>query len=130
MADEKYVLKHELEETKGSIHRRINSVDNKHTESYNELKLMLHTFMESQKPLNKSMDNIEGQLKTLNNTMGKYSERIVDMEYTQQDYNRRLTGMERKQEAKSRDNTKIVVALISAIATLGAASFGLAQIFF
>src|SRR5699024_9148463 len=47
VADEKYVLRHELEQTKGNLHKRINQVDSKHDSKHSDLKLLLHTFMES-----------------------------------------------------------------------------------
>lgn len=130
MADENYALKHELEAAKGNLHKRINEVDNKHTDNHNDLKLMLHTFMESQKPLNKSMDNIEQEIRNLNETMSGYNTRMTDIEYQQTDQGRRLGTIEQMQRNKNQDNTKIIVALISAIATLGAGAFGLAQFMF
>lgn len=130
MADERYVLKHELERAKGNIHKRINQVDQKHDDKHGELKLILHTFMESQKPLGKSLENIEGEMKTLNTTMSGYSERIVDIEYEQRDQKNRLTGIEEMRKSKKDQNTKIIVALIGVVGTLGAAALGLAQFFF
>lgn len=130
MADEKYVLRHELIETKGDLHKRINQVDSKHDGKHSDLKLLLHTFMESQKPLNKTLESIDGQMKTLNTTMVSYKDRIVDIEYNQKDQGKRLTGIEDSQKSKKDQNVKIIIALISAVATLGAAAFGLAQFFF
>ena len=130
MADEKYVLRHELERAKGNIHKRINQVDSKHDDKHSDLKLLLHTFMESQKPMGKSLENIEGEMKTLNTTMSGYSERIIDIEYEQRDQKKRLTGIEDNQKSKKEHNAKIIVALIGAVATLGAAAFPLAQVFF
>ena len=130
MADEKYVLRHELEQAKGNLHRRINQVDSKHDDKHSDLKLLLHTFMESQKPMGKSLLNIEGQLEKLNSTMSAHSERIVDIEYEQKDHKKRLTGIEETQKSKRDQNTKIIVALIGAIAALGGSALGLAQFFF
>ena len=130
MADEKYVLRHELEQTKGNLHKKINQVDSKHDGKHSDLKLLLHTFMESQKPLGKSLENIEGEMKTLNTTMSGYSERIVDIEYEQRDQKNRLTGIEDSQKSKKDHNTKVIVALITAIAGLGGSALGLAQFFF
>lgn len=130
MAEENYVLKHELEAAKGNLHKRINDVDNKHTDNHNDLKLMLHTFMESQKSLPKSMENIEGHLSELNATMSMHNTRITDVEYKQTDQGRRIGSIEDMQRSKKQDNIRIIVALISAIATLGAGAFGLAQFMF
>lgn len=130
MADERYVLRHELEQTKGNLHKRINQVDSKHDGKHSDLKLLLHTFMESQKPLNKTLESIDGEMKTLNSTMGSYKDRIVDIEYEQKDQGKRLKGIEDSQKSKKDQNTKIIIALIGAVSTLGAAAFGLAQFFF
>lgn len=130
MADERYVLRHELEQTKGNLHKRINQVDSKHDDKHSDLKLLLHTFMESQKPLNKTLESINGEMKTLNSTMGSYKDRIVDIEYEQKDHSKRLKGIEDSQKSKKDQNTKIIIALIGAVSTLGAAAFGLAQFLF
>lgn len=130
MADERYVLRHELEQTKGTLHKRINQVDSKHDDKHSDLKLLLHTFMESQKPLNKTLESIDGKMETLNTTMAGYKDRIVDIEYEQKDQSKRLKGIEETQKIKKDQNTKIIIALISAVSTLGAAAFGLAQFFF
>ena len=130
MADERYVLRHELEQTKGTLHKRINQVDSKHDDKHSDLKLLLHTFMESQKPLNKTLESIDGKMETLNTTMAGYRDRIVDIEYEQKDQGKRLKGIEETQKIKKDQNTKIIIALISAVSTLGAAAFGLAQFFF
>ena len=130
MADERYVLRHELEQTKGTLHKRINQVDSKHDDKHSDLKLLLHTFMESQKPLNKTLESIDGKMETLNTTMAGYKDRIVDIEYEQKDQGKRLKGIEETQKIKKDQNTKIIIALIGAVSTLGAAAFGLAQFFF
>ena len=130
MADERYVLRHELEQTKGTLHKRINQVDSKHDDKHSDLKLLLHTFMESQKPLNKTLESIDGKMETLNTTMVGYRDRIVDIEYEQKDQGKRLKGIEETQKIKKDQNTKIIIALIGAVSTLGAAAFGLAQFFF
>ncbi|WP_166626839.1 hypothetical protein [Jeotgalicoccus sp. S0W5] len=130
MADERYVLRHELEQTKGTLHKRINQVDSKHDDKHSDLKLLLHTFMESQKPLNKTLESIDGKMETLNTTMAGYKDRIVDIEYVQKDQSKRLKGIEETQKSKKDQNTKIIIALIGAVSTLGAAAFGLAQFFF
>lgn len=130
MADERYVLRHELEQTKGTLHKRINQVDSKHDDKHSDLKLLLHTFMESQKPLNKTLESIDGKMETLNTTMAGYKDRIVDIEYEQKDQSKRLKGIEETQKIKKDQNTKIIIALIGAVSTLGAAAFGLAQFFF
>jgi len=130
VADERYVLRHELEQTKGTLHKRINQVDSKHDDKHSDLKLLLHTFMESQKPLNKTLESIDGKMETLNTTMAGYKDRIVDIEYEQKDQSKRLKGIEETQKIKKDQNTKIIIALIGAVSTLGAAAFGLAQFFF
>lgn len=130
MADERYVLRHELEQTKGTLHKRINQVDSKHDDKHSDLKLLLHTFMESQKPLNKTLESIDGKMETLNTTMAGYKDRIVGIEYEQKDQSKRLKGIEETQKIKKDQNTKIIIALIGAVSTLGAAAFGLAQFFF
>src|SRR5699024_11593057 len=106
VADEKYVLRHELEQTKGNLHKRINQVDSKHDSKHSDLKLLLHTFMESQKPLGKSLQNIEGEMKTLNTTMSGYNTRITDIEYEQKVHHKLSKRIEDAQKRKKEHNTK------------------------
>src|SRR5699024_8872435 len=81
--EEKYALKHELESAKGALNKRINQVDSKHDNKHYDLKLLVHTFMESQKPLNTTLQSIDGKMETLNTTMAGYKDRLVDIEYKQ-----------------------------------------------
>ena len=46
------------------------------------------------------------------------------------DHKKRLEGIEETQKSKRDQNTKIIVALIGAIAALGGSALGLAQFFF
>ena len=130
MPEEKYALKHELESAKGALNKRINQVDSKHDNKHHDLQLLVHTFMESQKPLATTLRSIDGKMETLNVTMAGYKDRLVDMEYKQSDQDKRLNGIEEAQKGKKEHNTKIIIALIGAVSTLGAAAFGLAQFFF
>lgn len=130
MADEKYVLRHELEQTKGNLHKRINQVDSKHDGKHSDLKLLLHTFIESQKPMEKTLISIDGRLESMNETLGKQGERLTAVEYGQVDHQKRLKGIEDSWKSKEDQNTKIIIAMIGAVSTLGAAAFGLAQFFF
>ena len=130
LGSERYVLKHEFEQTKGNIHKRINEVDNKHDEKHNNLNLILHTFIEQQRPLGKTLSSIDDEVKKLNNTMGVYDKRVTDIEYSYKDHNRRLSDIEDAQKSKHKSNTQIIVALIGLIGGLGSAAFGLAQFFF
>ena len=130
MADEKYVLRHELEQTKGNLHKKINQVDSKHDGKHSDLKLLLHTFIESQKPMEKTLISIDGRLESMNKTLGKQGERLTTVEYDQVDHQKRLEGIEDSQKSKKDHNTKVIVALITAIATLGGSALGLAQFFF
>ena len=116
--------------SKGALNKRINQVDSKHDNKHYDLKLLVHTFMESQKPLNTTLKSIDGKMETLNVTMAGYKDRLVDMEYKQSDQDKRLNGIEEAQKGKREHNTKIIIALIGAVSTLGAAAFGLAQFFF
>lgn len=130
MAEERYVLRHELEQTKGNLHKKINQVDSKHDGKHSDLKLLLHTFIESQKPMEKTLISIDGRLESMNKTLGKQGERLTTVEYDQVDHQKRLEGIEESQKSKKDHNTKVIVALITAIATLGGSALGLAQFFF
>src|SRR5699024_8350886 len=96
----------------------INQVDSKHDNKHYDLKLLVHTFMESQKPLNTTLQSIDGKMETLNTTMAGYKDRLVDMEYKQSDQDKRLSGIEEAQKGKKEHNTRILIALIGAVSTL------------
>lgn len=130
MAEERYVLRHELEQTKGNLHKKINQVDSKHDGKHSDLKLLLHTFIESQKPMEKTLISIDGRLESMNETLGNQGKRLTTVEYGQVDHQNRLKGIEDSRKSKKDQNTKIIVALITAIAGLGGSALGLAQFFF
>src|SRR5699024_10661965 len=128
--EEKYALKHELESAKGALNKRINQVDSKHDNKHHDLKLLVYTFMESQKPLNTTLKSIDGKMETLNVTMAGYKDRLVAMEYKQSDQDRRLNGIEEAQKRKREHNTKIIIALIGEVYPLETAALDLRQCFF
>src|SRR5699024_11790038 len=112
------------------LHKNINQVATSHDSKHNDLTLLLHTLMESKKPLGKSLQNIEGEMKTLNTTMNGYNKQITDIEYGQKDHQNRLRGIEDAQKSKKDHNTKIIVELITATDGLGGSALGLAHYFY
>ena len=47
-----------MQKEKLEIYKEINRIDDKHTDNHNEIKLMLSTFIESQKPIARGLSLI------------------------------------------------------------------------
>lgn len=131
MTDEnKYVLRHELESTKGAINKRINEVDNKHTGLNNDLNILVTRLTESNNLLISTQDKTNSTLEKINNNLTGFNDRIRDVEYITEDTTKRLDVIEKTTMERQKGNIQIWVAIISAIAAVIVGALGFAQIFF
>ncbi len=115
------VLKQEIDKRK--IYKYIDGVDDKHTTNYHTLDKAITLFNESQKPLVKSLSNIEGQMVTLNSTMSGFKDEVNEIKG-------KVDSHEEFISKRKNANDKIIVAIIGAFATIGGSAFAFAQIFF
>lgn len=111
------------ERDKRKIYKYIDDVDDKHTANYHLLDKTITLFNESQKPLVKSLTNIEGQMVTLNSTMSGFKDEVNEIKGT-------VKAHEDFISKRKNANDKIIVAVIGAFATIGGSAIAFAQIFF
>ncbi|QNR07832.1 hypothetical protein [Macrococcoides canis] len=111
------------ERDKSKIYKYIDEVDDKHTNNYHLLDKAITLFSESQKPLVKSLNNIEGQMETLNGTMSGFKDEVNEIKG-------KVNSHEEFISKRKNANDKIIVAIIGAFATIGGSAFAFAQIFF
>ncbi|UOB21526.1 hypothetical protein [Macrococcus armenti] len=111
------------ERDKREIYKYIDDVDDKHTKNYHLLDKAITLFSESQKPLVKSLTNIEGQMVTLNDTMSGFKGEVDKLKD-------KVDSHEEFISKRKNANDKIIVAIIGAFATIGGSAFAFAQIFF
>lgn len=131
MTDEnRYVLRHELESTKGALNKRINEVDNKHTGLNNDLNILVTRLTESNNLLISTQDKTNSTLEKINNNLTGFNDRIRDVEYITEDTTKRLDVIEKTTMERQKGNIQIWVAIISAIAAVIVGALGFAQIFF
>lgn len=111
------------ERDKRKIYKYIDDVDDKHTANYHLLDKAITLFSESQKPLVKSLNNIEGQMVTLNDTMSDFKDEVNEIKGTVKTHEEFISK-------RKNANDKILVAIIGAFATIGGSALAFAQVFF
>lgn len=129
MAEDKYVLRHEWERSRGKIHERINDVDNKHVNLHNDLRLLVTRLNDSNDTLNKNQVTTNETLNKINNNLAGFNDRIKDVEYTSTDTVKRLDSIESSVTERQKGNVQIWVAIIGSIGTIIVGALGLAQLF-
>lgn len=129
MAEDKFVLRHEWERSRGKIHERINDVDNKHVNLHNELRLLVTRLNDSNDTLIKSQTTTNETLNKINDNLTGFNDRIKDVEYTSTNTVKRLDSIESSVTERQKGNVQIWVAIIGSIGTIIVGALGLAQLF-
>ena len=129
MAEDKYVLRHEWERSRGKIHERINDVDNKHDNLHNDLRLLVTRLNDSNDTLIKSQTTTNETLNKINDNLTGFNDRIKDVEYTSTTTVKRLDSIESSVTERQKGNVQIWVAIIGSIGTIIVGALGLAQLF-
>lgn len=129
MAEDKYVLRHEWERSRGKIHERINDVDNKHVNLHNDLRLLVTRLNDSNNTLIKSQTTTNETLNKINDNLTGFNDRIKDVEYTSTTTVKRLDSIESSVTERQKGNVQIWVAIIGSIGTIIVGALGLAQLF-
>ncbi len=129
MAEDKYVLRHEWERSRGKVHERINEVDNKHVNLHNDLRLLVTRLSDSNETLNKNQVTTNETLNKINDNLTGFNDRIKDVEYTSTTTVKRLDNIETTVTERQKGNVQIWVAIIGLIGTITVGALGLAQLF-
>lgn len=131
MADEdKYVLRHEWEKSRGNIYQKINQVDNKHVNLHNDLKLLVTRLNDSNETLIDSQKTTNETLKDINNNLSGFNNRIRDIEYSNDTTVKRLDTIETDVAERKKGNVQIWVSIIGAIGAVAVGALTFAQVFF
>ena len=130
MAEDKYVLRHEWERSRGKIHERINDVDNKHVNLHNDLRLLVTRLNDSNDSLIKSQTTTNETLNKINDNLTGFNDRIKNVEYTSTTTVKRLDSIESSVTERPKGNVQIWVAIIDTSGTVIVGALGFAQIFF
>ena len=111
-----------MQKEKLEIYKEINRIDDKHTENHNEIKLMLSTFIESQKPIARGIEDMTTEIKTMNKNMTGITRRVEDVE-------RIVATHDKYIEKRMHSNNKIAGLLISGVLGSGGLAYWLAELF-
>lgn len=130
MAEDKYVLRHEWEKSKGKIHERINEVDNKHVNLHNDLRLLVTRLDDSSRTFSDNQIETNKTLEKINNNVTGLNDRIRDVEYGYETTTQRLGNIESSVDERRKGNVQIWIAVIGSIGVVIAGALTFAQVFF
>ncbi|MCE4960567.1 hypothetical protein [Staphylococcus chromogenes] len=131
MSDEnKYVLRHEWESSRGKIYEKINENDRKHTEALNNLEKTVDRQTILQERSFESQERSEKHLEKLNTTMENFGRDFNDVKYKVQSHDEKLQSVQSIISDKQKGNVQITTAIISGVFMVIVAAIGLAQYIF
>ena len=131
MAEEnKFVLRHEWEKSKGKVHERINEIDNKHMNLHNDINLKVTTMGNLLERISDNGDKTNETLNMTNQILTEQKDQMKDVKYKVETTINRVDNIESSISERQKGNVQIMVAVISTIGTIVVGALGLAQFFF
>ena len=131
MAEEnKFVLRHEWEKSKGKVHERINEIDNKHMNLHNDINLKVTTMGNVLERISDNGDKTNETLNMTNQILTEQKDQMKDVKYKVETTINRVDNIESSISERQKGNVQIMVAVISTIGTIVVGALGLAQFFF
>ena len=131
MAEEnKFVLRHEWEKSKGKVHERINEIDNKHMNLHNDINLKVTTMGNVLERISDNGDKTNETLNMTNQILTEQKDQMKDVKYKVETTINRVDNIESSVSERQKGNVQIMVAVISTIGTIVVGALGLAQFFF
>lgn len=131
MAEEnKFVLRHEWEKSKGKVHERINEIDNKHMNLHNDINLKVTTMGNVLERISDNGDKTNETLNMTNQILTEQKDQMKDVKYKVETTINRVDNIESSISERQKGNVQIMVAVITTIGTIVVGAFGLAQLFF
>lgn len=112
MAEDKYVLRHEWERSRGKVHERLNEIDNKHTDNYNHLLNTVDKQTLLQEKAFESQEKSEKHLEKISDSLSTVGTRVTDLEYESKSNRKDIEGLQGTLGEKTRGNTQVIVAWI------------------
>lgn len=131
MAEEnKFVLRHECEKSKGKVHERINEIDNKHMNLHNDINLKVTTMGNVLERISDNGDKTNETLNMTNQILTEQKDQMKDVKYKVETTINRVDNIESSISERQKGNVQIMVAVITTIGTIVVGALGLAQLFF
>lgn len=131
MAEEnKFVLRHEWEKSKGKVHERINEIDNKHMNLHNDINLKVTTMGNLLERISDNGDKTNETLNMTNQILTEQKDQMKDVKYKVETTINRVDKIESSVSERQKGNVQIMVAVITTIGTIVVGALGLAQLFF
>ena len=131
MAEEnKFVLRHEWEKSKGKVHERINEIDNKHMNLHNDINLKVTTMGNLLERISDNGDKTNETLNMTNQILTEQKDQMKDVKYKVETTINRVDNIESSVSERQKGNVQIMVAVITTIGTIVVGALGLAQFFF
>ncbi|AVQ36571.1 hypothetical protein [Staphylococcus kloosii] len=112
MAEDKYVLRHEWENSRGKIHQRINDVDSKHTDLHNQLLSKVDRQTLLQEKSFESQERSEKHLEKMSESLSTVGTRVTDLEYESKTNKKDIESLQGTLQEKTKGNTQVIVAWI------------------
>ncbi|EGQ1746566.1 hypothetical protein E8L93_13360, partial [Staphylococcus pseudintermedius] len=113
--DNKFVLRHEWENSRGKIYEKINENDRKHTEALNKLEKTVDRQVLLQERAFESQERSEKHLETLNETMLKFGNDFTEIRFKVQTHDEKLEDISNDISEKQKGNVQITTTIITGI---------------
>lgn len=125
-----YLPRHEFLEKRLEMFKYIDDGDKRVEGQLEQVNLSLHTFIESQKPIQKTMNGLLEETKTMNKNITKQVRRTEKIEDEQERIKVSITTMQKEQTQKVSERNKLILGILGTLAGAGGLVPVLAQIFF
>ena len=128
--NEYYVPRHEWERSRGKIHERINDIDNKHTDNYNQLLNKVDQQTLLQRKSFESQEKSEKHLEKISESLTTVGTRVTDLEYKTQAHGEKITSLQGQLDAETKGNRDVLIKIIGTAGVVIVPLIGLvAQLF-
>mgnify|MGYP007068013564 FL=1 len=128
--DERFVSRKEWMDNTSEIHRKIDENDKRHTSELKDLNNKVDKQIIYQEKAFESQARSEKHLEKLSETMSNFGKEFTDVKYQVKDHTKQLETFSEVIKEKQGYNVKIIVAIISGIATVLTGALGFAAAFF
>ncbi|ASE37801.1 hypothetical protein [Staphylococcus pettenkoferi] len=108
MDENKYVLRHEWERSRGKINERINEVDKKHTDNFNGLLNKVDRQTLLQEKSFESQARSEKHLEKMSESLSTVGTRVTDLEYATKDHEKEIKDLRGTVEAEAKGNREVI----------------------
>ena len=108
MSEDKYVLRHEWEKSRGKIHERINEVDTKHTDNFNSLLNKVDRQTLLQEKAFESQSRSEKHLEKMSESLSTVGTKVTDLEYETRNHEKEIKSLQGIVEAEAKGNREVI----------------------